>query len=517
MATRYTTLSGQAPYSYSPQVNYTTFAQIASSGNSLVFGPSTINIVAGGPSAVGSRPERQHQHPTVDHEKHGAGRRLYRRLGLQPATVVRHQPDSDRHARSLQSRPTRIRPTATRRCRTSFCEPRTPGSTRSTLTTTWGTTNYNAMTAMLQQRLSHGLVFGAAYTWSRAMGLTAFNPVVSEQRVVELRTPGLRPASELPDQLVLRYPRPRAEDAFEDPGRGGGSLDSVGHLSHPERPAVQSRLQHRERHAGLHRNSRRGRAHQRGRQSHRQRSRRSLLQSGGLCASGDRHHHHHSGSRQSRRRFGRDVASAYTPTWMPPCRSSFRYSANGADCRLQAQAYNVFNHPEFIGLGTGMTYDASGNQTSLTAGVFNSTLPARVMAFSARVRILSQRGQASGPACPQHLSGFRNSSQPRNAYPTNAPEKGFHEDYPLRQDTATACRRLAAGGTRSAAGPSRAARGPARWRRRRSLSAARTLRPRGRRARQSAVWRPLQFLPRVRCARRRRRSQPAALRTGAER
>ena len=53
--------------------------------------------------------------------------------------------------------------------------------------------------------------------------------------------------------------------------------------------------------------------------------------------------------------------------------------------KLQSQAYNVFNHPEFIGAGTGLTYDASGNQTSLTAGVLNTTLPARVMAFSARI------------------------------------------------------------------------------------------------------------------------------------
>ncbi len=52
--------------------------------------------------------------------------------------------------------------------------------------------------------------------------------------------------------------------------------------------------------------------------------------------------------------------------------------------RLQCQAYNVFNHPEFNGVGTGLTWDANGNQTSLTAGVFNGTLPARVMAFSAR-------------------------------------------------------------------------------------------------------------------------------------
>ena len=52
--------------------------------------------------------------------------------------------------------------------------------------------------------------------------------------------------------------------------------------------------------------------------------------------------------------------------------------------RLQVQAYNVFNHPQFVGLGTGLVYDAAGNQTSLTAGVFNTTLPARVMAFSVR-------------------------------------------------------------------------------------------------------------------------------------
>src|ERR1035437_729014 len=53
--------------------------------------------------------------------------------------------------------------------------------------------------------------------------------------------------------------------------------------------------------------------------------------------------------------------------------------------RLQAQAYNVINHPEYNGVGTGLQWDASGNQTSLAAGVFNGTLPARVMAFSARI------------------------------------------------------------------------------------------------------------------------------------
>jgi hypothetical protein len=52
--------------------------------------------------------------------------------------------------------------------------------------------------------------------------------------------------------------------------------------------------------------------------------------------------------------------------------------------RLQFQAYNVFNHPEYNGVGTALTWDASGNQTSVSAGVFNGTLPARILAFSAR-------------------------------------------------------------------------------------------------------------------------------------
>ena len=52
--------------------------------------------------------------------------------------------------------------------------------------------------------------------------------------------------------------------------------------------------------------------------------------------------------------------------------------------RFQVQAYNVFNHPEYNGVGTGLQWDANGNQTSVSAGVFNSTLPARILAFVAR-------------------------------------------------------------------------------------------------------------------------------------
>jgi hypothetical protein len=52
--------------------------------------------------------------------------------------------------------------------------------------------------------------------------------------------------------------------------------------------------------------------------------------------------------------------------------------------KLQVQAYNVFNHSEFNGAVTGLQWDATGNQTSLAAGVFNGTLPARILALGAR-------------------------------------------------------------------------------------------------------------------------------------
>jgi hypothetical protein len=54
--------------------------------------------------------------------------------------------------------------------------------------------------------------------------------------------------------------------------------------------------------------------------------------------------------------------------------------------KLQAQAYNVFNHSEFNGINTGIQFNPTTNQVSnlSSLGYVNGTLPARIMAFSAR-------------------------------------------------------------------------------------------------------------------------------------
>jgi hypothetical protein len=53
--------------------------------------------------------------------------------------------------------------------------------------------------------------------------------------------------------------------------------------------------------------------------------------------------------------------------------------------KLQVQAYNALNHPQFNSVNTSITWDANGVVNNLaTAGVFNGTFPARILAFQAR-------------------------------------------------------------------------------------------------------------------------------------
>lgn len=56
--------------------------------------------------------------------------------------------------------------------------------------------------------------------------------------------------------------------------------------------------------------------------------------------------------------------------------------------QLQAQAYNVFNHTEINGVNTGIQLSPTTNLVTngATLGYANSTLPNRVMAFSARLQ-----------------------------------------------------------------------------------------------------------------------------------
>lgn len=56
--------------------------------------------------------------------------------------------------------------------------------------------------------------------------------------------------------------------------------------------------------------------------------------------------------------------------------------------KFQVQAYNALNHPEFNAMNTGIQFNPANNAVSnaTAVGLPTGTLPARVMAFSARLQ-----------------------------------------------------------------------------------------------------------------------------------
>ncbi len=375
-------LSGQAPYSYSPQVNYTTFSQIATSGGALVFGPSTINSW---PTA--QVPWDRAQNASINIQR-SITRSLILDVGYSGDWGYNQQLSYDINPIPIGTRapfnPKNADPTNGNKTLPDILL-RTKYPSFNTVNTYnhLGTSNYNAMTTLVQERLNNGLVFGAAYTWSRAMGLASFNPVVPNNTAWNYGRQGFDRRQNF--QLNWSYGIPglgqhlhsKILGAVTDhwtlsgilsiqsgppinPGFSivGGTPDYTG------TPDVGARINvvgdpFRNVPAGLYFNPAAFAPPAVG----------TTITTPVLGNLGG----------------GSGVMSLPHYSNVDATMSKFiPLFSERRGLKLQAQAYNVFNHPEFIGVGTGMTYDANGNQTSLTAGVFNTTLPARVMAFSAR-------------------------------------------------------------------------------------------------------------------------------------
>jgi hypothetical protein len=72
-------------------------------------------------------------------------------------------------------------------------------------------------------------------------------------------------------------------------------------------------------------------------------------------------------------------------------RASAKSVPLGSEKRLlkfQVQAYNALNHPEFNAMNTGIQFNPATNAVfnATAVGLPTGTLPARVMAFSARLQ-----------------------------------------------------------------------------------------------------------------------------------
>jgi len=376
-------LSGQVPYAFTPQVNYTTLAQIAQSGNALIYGPSTIN----------SWPQAQVPWDRAQNASLNIQRSLTR------STLLDVGYSGDWGYNQQLSYDVNPIPIGTRApFNSANADPTNGGKTLpdvllrtvypgyNTLNTYnhLGRSNYNGLTAYLQQRLSNGLVFGAAYTWAKALGVGSFNPVVPNNDQWNYGRQGFDRRQNF--QVSWAYDIPnlgrkfnsKILGAFVDHWTLSGIFSAqTGFPFNPGFSIVGTTPDY----TGTPDVGAR------------------VLVVGNPMANVPNGLYFNPaafappalGTNITKPVLGdlaggSGVMSLPTDWNIDATMSKFiPLFGEHRGLRLQAQAYNVLNHPEFNGVGTGLTFDANGNQTSLTAGVLNGTLPARVMAFSARI------------------------------------------------------------------------------------------------------------------------------------
>jgi hypothetical protein len=377
-------MSGQPPYAYTPQVNYTTFAQIAAAGSNLVFGP------------VGTTNGWQLDKNVPWDRVHNASLEIQRSLGGSTVVTAGYVGNWGYN----QNLTSNINPIAigTRFLASSadatnggkplpdiFLRTVFPGVNTINLHNFVGHTNYHAFQATMQRRFTHGLAWGLAYTWSKALGTTSFNPVVADNEAwnygrlssdrrhnlavnysYQLPGPGKALHSKYLGALTDRWTLTGIFSVLSGapfspggPNVNGSSVDYTGTPDVGARVVVVGDPMANVP-AGSYYNPSAFAVPALG----------STIKSPVLGNLGG----------------GAGVMTYPHVTNLDATMTKFiPMIGERRGIKLQVQAYNVLNHPQFNSVNTGIQWDANGNVNNAgTAGIFNGTLPARILAFGAR-------------------------------------------------------------------------------------------------------------------------------------
>lgn len=376
-------LSGQAPFSYTPTVAYTTFAQIAGGGNNLVIGPSAPTMWPSDKNVPFDRVQntslnvqRSIGNGTILDVGYTGNWAYNQNLtaNINPIPIGTRAPFNAKNADSTNGNKT---------LPDIFLRSVFPGINAISDHLLIGHTNYHALTASLQRRFSHGFAWGAAYTFSKSLGTLAYTPGVDNEKwnygrltndrrhnlqvnfSYNLPEPGKALHSKLlglfTDHWVMSGIFSAQSGAPFNPGGpnvNGTAPDYTGTPDVTARVNVvgdpMSNVP-----SGLYFNP-------------------AAFAPPALGSTITTPVTGNLGGGSGVLSLPRVVNLDTTMAKFIPIHGEKR------GIRLQFQAYNVLNHPEYNGVGTGLQWDAAGNQTSVSAGVFNSTLPARILAFGAR-------------------------------------------------------------------------------------------------------------------------------------
>jgi hypothetical protein len=379
-------MTGQAPYAYSPTVRYTTIPQLAASGNQLVIGPSTPN----------TWPQTQVPFDRV----HNASLEVQRSLGAGTVISVGYVGNwgynqiltANINPIPLGTRapfnPNNADPTnGNRSLPDILLRTRYPGYNAINSKLFLGHTNYHAMQVSMQRRFSRGLAWGLAYTWSRAMGTTSYNEIVPDNekwnygRLGSDRRHNFQFNYSYDFPMLGRHLNSRLLGVVTDHWTLSGIFTmQSGAPFNPNGPNVNGTAPDYTGTPDL--------------------GARVLVVGSPMKNVPDGLYFNPSafavpaaGTNITTPVLGNLGGGAGVMT-LPRITNLdatmtkfFPLWSEQRGIRIQFQAYNVFNSAEFNGVGTGMQWDSAGRMVNLPAvGVFNSTLPARILALGARVQ-----------------------------------------------------------------------------------------------------------------------------------
>ena len=401
---QYYGLSGQAPTTYQQTVNNVTFAQIATLDNGQPPSLSSLSIAPIAPTAYPSNvPWDKVINASIDIQ-HTFGANLVASLGYNTNYSFDQHLTYDANPIPIGTgwpfTPSNLNPTTTGSTsadigsifeRTAF-----PGYGSITENAFWGHANYNAMSATLQKRYSHGLILGVSYTFSRAMGTTSYTPGIPNNEEWNYGRLSTDRRSNL--QFNYSYDLPNL-------GKKAGIKPLGVVVDHWVFSGIFSIVSGAPFNPGC------------------------SLTSGSAGVSGG-----YTGTPDVSQRcevIGNPLANIPAGTYFNPNAYAMPALATGPDnslvgppvlgnqgggsgaltyphvtnldltltksiplgsekrlLKFQAQAYNALNHAEFNGMNTGIQFNPTTNAVSnaTSVGLPTGTLPARVLAFSARIQ-----------------------------------------------------------------------------------------------------------------------------------
>lgn len=217
-------LSGQPPLVYTPQVNYTTISNIAASGGSLIFGPATqyfwptTNVPWNG--AYNGSVEVQQLYKGFVFSAGYVGNWSFNQNLSYDANPI---PLGGRFSTAAADSTNGGKPLPDVLLRSTY-----KGFNTLNTYAEIGSTNYNAAQLTMQRRLSHGLSAGLAYTFSKNLGVTSFNPVVPDNHSYNYGPQGIDRRHNL--QINYNYELPKASKylgKFSAPFVDGWSYSGV--------------------------------------------------------------------------------------------------------------------------------------------------------------------------------------------------------------------------------------------------------------------------------------------------